>query len=71
MAGSLADARKLIAEGCKQCPNAEDVWLEYVHLSKPENAKSIVAQGVSANPTSVRLWMRAAELEKDKTVGCS
>lgn len=68
VAGKLADARKLIAKGCELCPTAEDVWLEYVRLSKPEDAKAIVARGVAANATSVRLWMRAAELELDKTV---
>lgn len=69
VAGKLADARKLIAEGCEKCPNAEDVWLEYVRLSKPGDAKAIVARGVAANPKSVKLWMRAAELEQDATVG--
>ena len=53
-AGKLADARRLIQQGCDSCPSSEDVWLEFARLSKPEDGKAILAQGMGANPTSVR-----------------
>jgi pre-mRNA-processing factor 6 len=31
-AGRVVTARKLIKEGCKQCPKSEDVWLEAARL---------------------------------------
>jgi pre-mRNA-processing factor 6 len=31
-AGRMVQARKLIREGCKQCPRSEDIWLESARL---------------------------------------
>lgn len=28
--GKISNARKIIREGCKQCPKNEDVWLEAI-----------------------------------------
>lgn len=58
VAGRLAQARQLIAEGCEHCPHSEDVWLEAARLQTPENAKAVLARGVAAIPTSVKIWMQ-------------
>ena len=31
-AGRMVAARKLIKQGCEQCPKSEDVWLEAARL---------------------------------------
>ena len=66
VAGDLAAARALAAQGCELCPTSEDVWLEAARLAKPGAAKSVLARGVGALPRSVRLWLAAAALEGDK-----
>lgn len=58
VAGRLAQARQLIAEGCEHCPHSEDVWLEAARLQTPENAKAVLARGVAAIPNSVKIWMQ-------------
>jgi pre-mRNA-processing factor 6 len=62
---NLAAARKLIRQGCENCPDDEDVWLEAVRLSNPAQARVVLADAVRALPHSVALWMRAAELEAE------
>jgi hypothetical protein len=32
IAGKLVNARKIIAKGCDECPDNEDVWLENARL---------------------------------------
>eukprot|EP00434_Breviolum_minutum_P003066 symbB.v1.2.002698.t1/scaffold133.1/size307370/16 len=44
VAGKVQSARQLIAQGCKHCPNNEDVWLEAARLEKPANAKAVLAK---------------------------
>ncbi|GAA5935611.1 hypothetical protein JCM3775_003366 [Rhodotorula graminis] len=65
VAGKQVAARKIIAEGCDQCPKNEDVWLCASELNTNENAKVILANAVQELPQSVRIWMRAVELEND------
>ena len=63
IAGRIAVARKIIAEGCETCPMSEDVWLEAVRLQTPANAKIVLAKAVEKLPHSVKLWIQAAALE--------
>jgi pre-mRNA-processing factor 6 len=65
VAGKMAIARKVIAQGCERCPKSEDVWLESVRLNTRDNAKVILAQAVVHLNQSVRIWLKATELEND------
>lgn len=65
VAGKLQAARNFIQQGCEECPQNEDVWLEACRLATPKLAKAVLAQGVKAIPNSVKLWMQAAKLESD------
>jgi pre-mRNA-processing factor 6 len=67
IAGRIAVARKIIAEGCETCPMSEDVWLEAVRLQTPANAKVVLAKAVEKLPHSVKLWIQAAQLEQTDT----
>lgn len=62
-AGQLAQARRIITEGVRACPEAEDVWLEAARLHGRDSARALLAEGVRRLPRSVALWLRAAELE--------
>lgn len=62
-AGKILPARKIIQEGCKVCPESEDVWLEAARLHPPEVAKSILATAVRKLPTSVKIFLKASDLE--------
>ena len=37
-AGRMVAARKLIKQGCEQCPKSEDIWLEAarLHVRRPD-----------------------------------
>ena len=61
----MTAARKLIKEGCENCPKSEAVWLEAVHLQDKENGKIILANAVQQLPRSVKIWQTAADLEDD------
>ncbi|KAK9279440.1 hypothetical protein L1049_013119 [Liquidambar formosana] len=63
--GEIQAARKLINEGCEECPKNEDVWLEACRLARSSEAKAVISRGVRAIPNSVKLWMQAAMLETD------
>ncbi|KAI9219020.1 PRP1 splicing factor, N-terminal-domain-containing protein [Blastocladiella britannica] len=65
IAGKLAQARALIAQGCEECSKSEDVWLEAARLNSVENAKVILAKAVRHLPTSVKIWLHASKLEQD------
>ncbi|ONH90079.1 hypothetical protein PRUPE_8G033800 [Prunus persica] len=65
VAGKMKAARKLIQEGCDECPKSEDVWLEACRLASPKDAKAVITKGVKFIPNSVNLWMEAAKLERD------
>lgn len=64
-AKKMVTARKIIAEGCRQCPKNEDVWFHAAELNTPENAKVILAQAVQHLPQSIKIWLKAASLETD------
>lgn len=61
----MAQARKIIRDGCEINPKSDDLWLEAARLHTNEDAKKILAQAVTQVPTSVELWIRASELEHD------
>lgn len=65
LAGKIVSARKLIAQGCEQCPKSEDVWLENIRLNDNHNAKIIAANAIKHNDRSTRLWIEAMKLESD------
>lgn len=64
-AKKMVAARRIIAQGCEQCPKNEDVWFHAAELNTPENAKVILAKAVQHLPQSVKIWMKAASLETD------
>ncbi|KAG7093896.1 hypothetical protein E1B28_007534 [Marasmius oreades] len=64
-AGRMVAARKIIKQGCEQCPKNEDVWLEAARLHNNHDAKVILANAVQHVGQSVKVWIAAAELESD------
>ncbi|KAK9453054.1 PRP1 splicing factor, N-terminal-domain-containing protein [Dipodascopsis uninucleata] len=64
-ANRFAAARKIIQQGCENCPKNEDVWLENMRLNTPQNAKIIAAKAVQYVPKSVKLWLEAVKLENE------
>ncbi|KAH0586042.1 hypothetical protein H2248_007319 [Termitomyces sp. 'cryptogamus'] len=64
-AGRMVAARKLIKQGCEQCPKSEDIWLEAARLHQNEDAKVILANAVQHAGQSVKIWLAAADLELD------
>lgn len=64
--GKMDAAREIIAQGCINCPESEDVWLEAARLETPEAAKAILAKAVQKIPDSVKLWLDACNRESDK-----
>ena len=57
----MSQARKIILQGCEQCPEAEDVWLEAAALHPIDTAKAILANAVIHLPTSVKIWIHAGK----------
>ncbi|KAF8151308.1 PRP1 splicing factor, N-terminal-domain-containing protein [Crassisporium funariophilum] len=64
-AGRMVAARKIIKQGCEQCPKSEDVWLEAARLHNNEDAKVVLANAVQHVGQSVKIWLAAADLEHD------
>ena len=80
-AGKMVAARKLIKQGCENCPKSEDVWLEAARLhvsncmilsgsifilrQNNEDAKVVLANAVQHVGQSVKIWLAAADLEQD------
>ncbi|KAI0788615.1 PRP1 splicing factor, N-terminal-domain-containing protein [Abortiporus biennis] len=64
-AGRMVAARKIIKQGCEQCPKSEDVWLEAARLHNNDDAKVILANAVQHVGQSVKVWLAAADLEHD------
>ncbi|KAI0291955.1 PRP1 splicing factor, N-terminal-domain-containing protein [Russula brevipes] len=64
-AGRMVAARKLIKQGCEQCPKSEDVWLEAARLHQNDDAKVILANAAQHVGQSVKIWLAAADLEYD------
>ncbi|KAJ2354474.1 U4/U6 x U5 tri-snRNP complex subunit Prp1, partial [Coemansia sp. RSA 2618] len=63
VAQKMGKARSIIAQGCENCPQSEDVWLEAARLNRREDARVVLASAVRNLPRSVRVWEAAAELE--------
>ncbi|KAK5192067.1 U4/U6 x U5 tri-snRNP complex subunit Prp1 [Exophiala xenobiotica] len=65
LAGKIVSARKLIAQGCEQCPKSEDAWLENIRMNDNHNAKIVAANAIKNNERSTRLWIEAMKLESE------
>ena len=65
IAGKQVAARNKIAQGCANCPNSEDCWIENISLNEKANAKIIAAEALKRNDQSTRLWIQAMELEDE------
>lgn len=65
VAGKMTVARKVIAQGCEQCPRNEGVWLESARLNPVDHAKAILARAIQHLSQSVNIWLKATELERD------
>uniref|UniRef100_A0A6T6AVG1 PRP1 splicing factor N-terminal domain-containing protein n=1 Tax=Compsopogon caeruleus TaxID=31354 RepID=A0A6T6AVG1_9RHOD len=65
--GHLESARLLILEGCRLCPQNEDVWIEAARLYPGPQAKGVLAQAVKHVPKSIKVWLQAAALEDETT----
>ena len=65
--GNFQIAKKLIQEGCTNCPTDEDVWLENIRLNRADShkCKVIVATAIRYIPTSPKLWLCAVSLESE------
>ncbi|KAK7690203.1 hypothetical protein QCA50_006854 [Cerrena zonata] len=64
-AGRMVAARKLIKQGCEECPKDKEVWLEAARLHNNDDAKVILANAVQHVSQSVEIWLAAADLEHD------
>lgn len=65
VAGKMVAARRIIAEGCQNCPTSDEVWRESARLNTPENARVVLADAVRHIPQSVNIWLDATDLEQD------
>ncbi|KAF2001397.1 hypothetical protein P154DRAFT_521780 [Amniculicola lignicola CBS 123094] len=66
LAGKKHTAKKVLQQGCENCPKSIVVWEEAIRMHREDsvrNAKVISAQGIEENPKSVRLWLAAIDLE--------
>lgn len=59
-------ARSVIDQGCQNCPNSEDVWLESMRLNEKKYAKVLAANAVQLLPHSINIWLAASRLEDDE-----
>ncbi|KAF1963650.1 hypothetical protein CC80DRAFT_460550 [Byssothecium circinans] len=66
MAGKIHTAKRVLAQGCQNCPKSIAVWVEAIRLNRENlhNAKVIAAAGIKENPKAIKLWMDAIELEQ-------
>ena len=46
VAGKLAAARQIIAQGCEECPQSPDVWLEAARLNVRRLTRDLRAWGL-------------------------
>ncbi|KAJ2700169.1 U4/U6 x U5 tri-snRNP complex subunit Prp1, partial [Coemansia spiralis] len=63
VAKKMGRARALIAQGCENCAQSEDVWLEAARLNPRDAARAVLASAARNLPRSVRIWTAAADLE--------
>ncbi|QHS71618.1 U4/U6-U5 snRNP complex subunit PRP6 [Saccharomyces paradoxus] len=58
-------AKKIIQNGCQECPRSSDIWLENIRLhdSDIHYCKTLVATAINFNPASPLLWFKAIDLE--------
>ena len=62
--GKLKEARNILEQACAKFPHAEDVWLEAVRLSAPQNVKGLLGRAVKNLPKSEKLWLQASQHEE-------
>ncbi|CCH41347.1 Pre-mRNA-processing factor 6 [Wickerhamomyces ciferrii] len=62
---NFENAKKLIQQGCNNCPFDEEIWLENIRLNRSDikYSKIIVAEAINLNSKSLKLWLKAIELE--------
>eukprot|EP00834_Sanchytrium_tribonematis_P000479 NODE_9_length_64580_cov_1.431941.p6 type:complete len:812 gc:universal NODE_9_length_64580_cov_1.431941:10034-12469(+) len=65
VAKNSSKAKQVILQGCENCTENDDVWLEAARLHSNGKGKSILAQAVRFVPKSESIWLKAAELEDD------
>ncbi len=65
VAGKSGAARRLAEQGCKSCPDSEDLWLECARLHDGRAAQSVLARAVLVLPHNTKIWLAAAALESD------
>ncbi|KAG0661248.1 hypothetical protein C6P44_002857 [Monosporozyma unispora] len=60
-------AKKIINEGCQECPRSDSVWLENIRIHRNDifKCKTLVATGIKFVPSSQKLWEKAIELESE------
>lgn len=58
--GKLADARALLTEGLKFCPESEDIWMETARLAPVSQAREMLLRATAALPHSIKLWIALA-----------
>lgn len=58
--GKLGEARALLTEGLKFCPDSEDIWMETARLAPISLGKEILLRATAALPHSLKLWIALA-----------
>ncbi|KAI7947936.1 hypothetical protein MJO28_009844 [Puccinia striiformis f. sp. tritici] len=58
-------ARKIMVQGCIDCPRGEDTWLETANINTEGHAKFVSADAVIHLPHLVKIWHKAVELEHE------
>lgn len=60
-------AKKVIQQGCTNCPHDEEIWLENIRLnaSDVKYCKIIITEALNLNNKSLKLWLKAVELEQE------
>ena len=58
--GKLAEARTLLGEGLKFCPESEDIWMETARLAPVSQSKEMLLSATAALPHSIKLWIALA-----------
>lgn len=60
-------AKKIITEGCQECPRSDEIWLENIRIHRVDihKCKTLIATAIRFIPSSEKLWLKAVELESE------
>ena len=58
-AGRMVAARKMIKQGCEQCPKNEDVWLEAARLNVSSSISMVWEKLLTALPARITTTPRS------------